>query len=185
MLIKRGFVHQFDSGVVAILHWKINNRIQKDRYKPTVYTKEMSCLNHDNSLDNVRTQSGHNLDTQYSIGENSVDKGSSDKFNSGETSIAKPSALLLAKDIKNRNDIMRVYANNFKLDLCDFVIETLTEQAFSDRQVKGHCASEFRDFAENYFDAEALARLVNKLIAAKEIADKRSYLLTIIAEEYL
>lgn len=192
MLIKRDFIIQFDSGVVAIKHWKTHNYISPSKLKPTAYSNEKQLLlGRSQSAPEVGKKSDESRQlsddksAQVSIEKDSIDKESSDKFNSGETSIAKPSALLLAKDIKNRNDIMRVYANNFKLDLCDFVIETLTEQAFSDRQVKGHCASEFRDFAENYFDAEALARLVNKLIAAKEIADKRSYLLTIIAEEYL
>ena len=44
MLIERGYVIDFESGIVAIAHWKVNNMIRKDRYKPTFYLKEKSLL---------------------------------------------------------------------------------------------------------------------------------------------
>ena len=34
------FVHEFESGVVLIIHWKVHNYIQKDRYRPTSCTEE-------------------------------------------------------------------------------------------------------------------------------------------------
>ena len=43
-LISQGFVISFDSGVAVIVHWKQHNQIRKDRYRPTVYKKEMSML---------------------------------------------------------------------------------------------------------------------------------------------
>lgn len=44
LLALKRFVIAFESGVIVIKHWKIHNYIQSDRYKPTVYTKEMSLL---------------------------------------------------------------------------------------------------------------------------------------------
>lgn len=44
VLISRGFVIPFDSGVVVIRHWRMNNDIKKDRYKPTVCVKEKALL---------------------------------------------------------------------------------------------------------------------------------------------
>ena len=43
-LINGKFLIQFESGVVAIAHWKISNYIQKDRYHPSVYTAEKKRL---------------------------------------------------------------------------------------------------------------------------------------------
>ena len=34
------YVHEFESGVVLIIHWKVHNYIQKDRYRPTSCTEE-------------------------------------------------------------------------------------------------------------------------------------------------
>lgn len=43
-LINARFIIYFDSGVIAIKHWKINNYIQKDRYTETVYKTEKANL---------------------------------------------------------------------------------------------------------------------------------------------
>lgn len=43
-LIDHGFIFKFESGVVAIRHWNVNNRVRKDLYKPTIYTQEKSTL---------------------------------------------------------------------------------------------------------------------------------------------
>lgn len=44
ILIAKNFVIPFDSGIVAIKHWKIHNCIRKDRKKETAYPDEMSML---------------------------------------------------------------------------------------------------------------------------------------------
>lgn len=44
LLIAKRFIIAFDSGVVVIKHWKINNAIRNDRYTPTVYADEMAML---------------------------------------------------------------------------------------------------------------------------------------------
>lgn len=44
LLIAKGFIIPFDSGIVVVKHWKINNRIRSDRYIPTAYTEEMAML---------------------------------------------------------------------------------------------------------------------------------------------
>lgn len=43
-LVDEGYLRTFDSSVVAIVHWKTHNYIQKDRYKPTVYRKEKDLM---------------------------------------------------------------------------------------------------------------------------------------------
>ena len=44
VLISEGYIIRFDSGVVAIKDWKINNYIRSDRYKPTVFKEEKAML---------------------------------------------------------------------------------------------------------------------------------------------
>ena len=44
LLLARGYIIAFESGVVVITHWNIHNRIQKDRYTPTVYANEKNLL---------------------------------------------------------------------------------------------------------------------------------------------
>lgn len=49
ILLMRGFVLTFETGVIVIRHWRLHNYIQKDRYKPTEYTKEKARLSVDES----------------------------------------------------------------------------------------------------------------------------------------
>lgn len=44
ILLARKFVLAFESGVIVIKHWRINNYLRKDRYKETVYTEEYKQL---------------------------------------------------------------------------------------------------------------------------------------------
>ena len=87
-LLQKRFILQFQSGVVVVKHWKINNDIKKDRYAPTVYTDEFQMLYtkenkaytersaNVSTLDTERRQNVSTLDTQYSIEEVSKDKDS-------------------------------------------------------------------------------------------------------------
>lgn len=44
ILIVKNFVIPFDSGVIVIKHWMVNNYLQKDRVKPTTCTQEKMLL---------------------------------------------------------------------------------------------------------------------------------------------
>lgn len=44
LLIAKGFVIPFESGVIVIRHWGMHNKIKSDRYKPTVYRNEKALL---------------------------------------------------------------------------------------------------------------------------------------------
>ena len=69
VLIAKKYIIPFDSGVIVIRHWRMNNYLQNDRTKPTIYQDEMEKLSTDSN--NVYT-----LDTEciHSIDKNSIDK---------------------------------------------------------------------------------------------------------------
>lgn len=89
LLIAKGFIIPFDSGIIAIKHWKLNNDLKKDRYTPTIYLNEKSTLRVNknkvysivgNNLETKWIQNGNKLDTQYSTDKNSIDKYSIEKY---------------------------------------------------------------------------------------------------------
>lgn len=79
ILIAKSFILPFETGILVIKHWRLNNYIQKDRYKETVYKKEKSLLSVDES--NV-----YNLDTEciHRIDKNRLDKTSIDIYGQNE-----------------------------------------------------------------------------------------------------
>jgi hypothetical protein len=47
VLLAKGFVIRFETGVIVITHWKQNNYLRNDRYTPTIYKAErdrLSCI---------------------------------------------------------------------------------------------------------------------------------------------
>ena len=91
LLAAKKFILDFGNGVIVIKHWRMNNQIRKDRYKPTQYAKEMSLLTvredgaytlntdekaSDNHLATTWQPNGNQVATQYSIGEYSLVEGS-------------------------------------------------------------------------------------------------------------
>lgn len=83
-LIDKSFIYKFDSDVIAIKHWKINNTVRNDRYRPTIFQNEFSRLDiADNNeyimLDTNGISDGSQMDTKNSIDKNSKDKISKEK----------------------------------------------------------------------------------------------------------
>jgi len=94
ILIAKQFIIPFETGVIVIKHWRMNNYLQKDRTKPTVYQNELKSLivdeNNVYSLDTTciqkSPQSPENIDVYkmdttciHSIEENSIEENSIDK----------------------------------------------------------------------------------------------------------
>lgn len=81
LLIAKGFVIGFETGVIVIRHWRIHNYVQSDRYskselpeakcvelKNKVYEVVEPSINPDNTyMDTKCIQNGYNLDTQIRI----------------------------------------------------------------------------------------------------------------------
>lgn len=44
LLIAKGFVYAFESGICAITDWRLNNTLKGDRYAPTLYEEEKAML---------------------------------------------------------------------------------------------------------------------------------------------
>jgi hypothetical protein len=78
LLIVKCFVLTFESGVIVIKHWKINNYIRNDRYKETVYQEEKSLLQvkENGAYSLVGIPNGYQMDTQYRLGKDRLDKNS-------------------------------------------------------------------------------------------------------------
>lgn len=60
VLVSRGYVLPMGDGVVVLTHWKMNNYIQSDRYKPSVYQEERKKLT-------VRTERTNWIHLVYSL----------------------------------------------------------------------------------------------------------------------
>lgn len=79
ILIAKGFVIVFEKGIIVITHWKINNFIRKDRYKPTLYENEVQSLSQTKNGMYIKEVGCHLVDQRLTSGQPSIDKGRLDK----------------------------------------------------------------------------------------------------------
>jgi len=77
-LVDAKLLLQFPGGVCVIRHWKVNNYLQKDRYKETIYLEEKSKLRLEDTgvyeLDTTGIQPVSILDTQDRVGKERSEK---------------------------------------------------------------------------------------------------------------
>ena len=80
VLISKRYVLTFDSGVIVIKHWRMNNYLQNDRHKSTTYVEELSTLKIDGK--GAYTEADKDLYTKciqnVYTGKDSIDKNSID-----------------------------------------------------------------------------------------------------------
>lgn len=79
LLIAKGFVIPFESGVVVIRHWRIHNYIQTDRFQPTIHQNEKSQIEYDETKTaNIKRlgeciQNVYKADTQVRLGKDRLE----------------------------------------------------------------------------------------------------------------
>lgn len=98
ILIAKQYVIPFDSGVIVIKHWRINNYLRGDRYVETKFKAEKQQLQ-------VDTNMVYQLDTNgIPTGIPSIDKSSIDKNSKEENSIEEG-----CREEKNCNRFVEIY----------------------------------------------------------------------------
>ena len=74
VLVAKQFIIPFDSGVIVIKHWRINNYLRNDRYIETKYKEEKSKLTLDDNLVYQRDTNGiHSIDKNRIV-KNSIEE---------------------------------------------------------------------------------------------------------------
>ena len=118
MLLAKRFVLGFESGVLVIKHWRINNYLQNDRHKPTNYREELAQLMVDEK--GAYTEADKQLpEAVYTeciqdvyTGKNRQEENSQEKISIGKARQEGPSldeVCAFAKEIDSKADPERFY----------------------------------------------------------------------------
>lgn len=109
LLVDKGFVIRFDSGVVCIRHWRAMNTIKNDRYKPTTCEEigQLEAVNGVYELSGSRmdpkwNQNGSRMDPQYNISKSKIIK---DNLSKGNLSLKRDIINLLSIDDGWKSDL--------------------------------------------------------------------------------
>ena len=137
LLVAKGFLIPFDSGVVVVRHWRIHNYIQADRFQATIYQNEKEQLDFDKSkIASIKTldqciQNVYKMDTQVRLGEESLDKVN--YLYSGEEKEKSLTQIIKSSSVKtNERQIQQIQEyiglDNMTVEMIDYAIQ-LTEDA--------------------------------------------------------
>lgn len=123
VLISKRYVLTFESGVIVIKHWRINNYLQNDRITPTTYQEELATLTLDDKkayteLDKSSCiQNVYEMYTQNSIEENSREENRVVESSRGRTQYA--------ENVKMTEDEFKKLVDQFGLEDTNRMIEIL------------------------------------------------------------
>lgn len=119
ILIAKKFVLLFDSGVIVIKHWRINNYLRSDRYKETTYIEEKAELTVEDNGSYTKNNDGiptgipmvDHCETQNSIDKDSKDKDIYGEFKNVRLKADEFNKLKdkFPKDYKDRIEALSVY----------------------------------------------------------------------------
>ena len=180
LLIAKRFVLSFESGVIVIKHWRINNYLRNDRYKPTTYVEELKTLALDDKGAYTEKRLGipsgiplvYQMDTQYSIGKNSIGKVSEEEDS-------------LLKILKNRLSSAGAYTGVFD-ELIDEILEALVAGTKIENEITLNGAKyDARTFERiaDHITFDQVAKVANRLLQRKgEIQNREKYIQCMLAE---
>lgn len=175
-LIKNRFIIPFETGVIVVKDWKVNNQIRSDRYKPTLYAREKEMLSEvngeylltdgkpdvipsdiPNDIPNGKPAVNHGYDTgepQESIGEVRVGKESIGKESIGEVreEEGKPLTLSEASGILFEPEEIVQLFNSICTEYKPVTDKLSYSQQLSDCVLKGYKES---DYIQAFKKAEA------------------------------
>ena len=140
LLVEQGYLRVFDSSVVAIVHWKVHNYIQKDRYKPSIYREERALM-YPEFADKIKKEDAvYDLDTQDrlgkdSIGKDSIGKDRTDKDNKEKVNTHKSSADKPKESTAEERTFLGVTENE-----CEKIIDLYNSLCTSLTKVQGATA---------------------------------------------
>ena len=101
ILLQKRFVLGFDSGVIVIKHWRINNYLRSDRYQSTTYLEEKETLTLDDK--NAYTEKNKEFGIP-NIGIPRLDKDSIDKDNINSKRFTPPTIEEVRSYCQDRNN---------------------------------------------------------------------------------
>ena len=89
VLLQKRFILAFESGVIVIKHWRMNNYLQSDRHKTTTYLEELETLEIDSKGAYTERKNVMYTDCIQNVytGKDSIDKISIDKDSIDKISI--------------------------------------------------------------------------------------------------
>ncbi|KSU17646.1 DNA replication protein phage-associated [Lactococcus lactis subsp. lactis] len=156
LLEAKGFIIAFPSGVTVVKDWNLNNKIRKDRQKPTIYTEEKILLSLDskgsyllgNQVSTIPQPNGNQMSAQDRIGEVRLGK---DSIGKDSIDASQPNAFQEKNSGEDINSLLSEYLDSF----IEFSSKNIAKRAMAQVEFMKLSSEEKKQAvigAKNYFE---------------------------------
>lgn len=156
LLEAKGFVIAFPSGVTVVKDWNLNNKIRKDRQKPTIYTEEKTLLSLDskgsyllgNQVSTIPQPNDNQMSAQDRIGEVRLGK---DSIGKDSIYASQPNAFQEKSSGEDINSLLSEYLDSF----IEFSSKNIAKRAMAQVEFMKLSSEEKKQAvigAKNYFE---------------------------------
>ncbi|MGO3610930.1 MAG: phage replisome organizer protein [Enterococcus sp.] len=156
LLKAKGFIIAFPSGVTVVKDWNLNNKIRKDRQKPTIYTEEKTLLSLDskgsyllgNQVSTIPQPNDNQMSAQDRIGEVRLGK---DSIGKDSIDASQPNAFQEKSSGEDINSLLSEYLDSF----IEFSSKNIAKRAMAQVEFMKLSSEEKKQAvigANNYFE---------------------------------
>lgn len=156
LLEAKGFIIAFPSGVTVVKDWNLNNKIRKDRQKPTIYTEEKTLLSLDskgsyllgNQVSTIPQPNDNQMSAQDRIGEVRLGK---DSIGKDSIDASQPNAFQEKNSGEDINSLLHEYLDSF----IEFSSKNIAKRAMAQVEFMKLSSEEKKQAvigAKNYFE---------------------------------
>lgn len=156
LLEAKGFIIAFPSGVTVVKDWNLNNKIRKDRQKPTIYTEEKTLLSLDskgsyllgNQVSTIPQPNDNQMSAQDRIGEVRLGK---DSIGKDSIDASQPNAFQEKSSGEDINSLLSEYLDSF----IEFSSKNIAKRAMAQVEFLKLSSEEKKQAvigAKNYFE---------------------------------
>lgn len=156
LLEAKGFIIEFPSGVTVVKDWNLNNKIRKDRQKPTIYTEEKTLLSLDskgsyllgNQVSTIPQPNDNQMSAQDRIGEVRLGK---DSIGKDSIDASQPNAFQEKSSGEDINSLLSEYLDSF----IEFSSKNIAKRAMAQVEFMKLSSEEKKQAvigAKNYFE---------------------------------
>lgn len=156
LLEAKGFIIAFPSGVTVVKDWNLNNKIRKDRQKPTIYTEEKTLLSLDskgsyllgNQVSTIPQPNDNQMSAQDRIGEVRLGK---DSIGKDSIDASQPNAFQEKRSGEDINSLLSEYLDSF----IEFSSKNIAKRAMAQVEFMKLSSEEKKQAvigAKNYFE---------------------------------
>ena len=166
LLIAKAFILVFESGVIVIKHWRMNNTLRNDRYHPTDYQEEFHMLGLKDNKSYTWQPNGNQLEPEHNITKHNINNKEKEIYKEREREIGLPKKKY--GEFENVLLSEEEYCKLEKSNLLPYIEKLSSYIASKGKRYKNHYATILNWYRKDHQNQKPIPEWFNKEIESSE-----------------